>query len=331
MTRFALLLTLPLLAAGCTSELSPGSDDADARLSIVSTVAPITSIVANIAGDRARITGIVPEGTNSHTFEPPPQVSALMERADVVFVNGLQLEEPTFLLAEQNAPDDALIVKLGDEVLPEQDYLYDFSFPEEDGKPNPHLWTDPTYAIAYADLVLETLVERDPEGASTYETNHEAFVAKAQALSDALEADQATIPAGKKQLLTYHDAYAYFAKTYGWEVVGAVQPSNFEDPQPREIARIIDQVREREVPVIFGSEVFPSAVLEQIANETGARYEDSLRDDDLPGGPGDPEHSWMGLMRFNYVTMIEGLGGTAEQLQALDVSDVVPDEATYPQ
>jgi len=110
-----------------------------------------------------------------------------------------------------------------------------------------------------------------------------------------------------------------------------VQPSNFEDPQPREIARIIDQVRERQVPVVFGSEVFPSAVLEQIAAETGARYEDSLRDDDLPGGPGDPEHSWMGLMRFNYVTMIEGLGGKAEQLQALDVSDVTVDEAEYPQ
>jgi len=321
---------LALTACGSSDPQSPDAAD-DGRLSIVSTVAPITSIVANIAGDRARITGVVPEGTNSHTFEPPPQISAVMEQADLVFVNGLQLEEPTFALAEQNAPDDAELVKLGDEVLAEEDYLYDFSFPEEDGKPNPHLWTDPTYAISYADVVLATLVERDPEGASTYEANHEAFVAKAQALSDALEADQETIPAGKKQLLTYHDAYAYFAKTYGWEVVGAVQPSNFEDPQPREIARIIDQVRERQVPVVFGSEVFPSAVLEQIAAETGARYEDSLRDDDLPGGPGDPEHSWMGLMRFNYITMIEGLGGTAEQLRALDVSDVTVDEADYPQ
>ncbi len=329
---------LPLAAAAAVALTACASSEPDAtaavddgRLSIVSTVAPITSIVANIVGDRARITGVVPEGTNSHTFEPPPQISAVMEQADLVFVNGLQLEEPTFELAEQNAPDDAELVKLGDLVLPEEDYLYDFSFPEEDGKPNPHLWTDPTYAIAYADVVLETLVERDPEGASTYETNHEAFVAKAQALSDALEADQETIPVGKKQLLTYHDAYAYFAKTYGWEVVGAVQPSNFEDPQPREIARIIDQVRERQVPVVFGSEVFPSAVLEQIADETGARYEDSLRDDDLPGGPGDPEHSWTGLMRFNYVTMIEGLGGTAEQLRGMDVSDVTVDTADYPQ
>jgi ABC-type Zn uptake system ZnuABC Zn-binding protein ZnuA len=331
----ALLVATALTSvAACGSSGDTASDTAassDDRLDVVATVAPITNIVANIAGDRARISGVVPEGTNSHTFDPPPQVSQLMEDADLVFVNGLQLEEPTFELAEQNAPEDAVIVKIGDEVLPEEDYLYDFSFPEEDGKPNPHLWTDPTYAIKYAGVIRDTLVERDADGKADYDRNHDAFVAKAQELSDALEADQETIPDGKKQLLTYHDAYAYFAKTYGWEVIGAVQPSNFEDPQPKEIARIIDQVRERELPVIFGSEVFPSAVLEQIAAETGARYEDTLRDDDLPGEPGDPEHSWMGLMRYDYVTMIEGLGGTAERLKALDVSDVTPDEADYPQ
>ncbi|MBW3647987.1 MAG: metal ABC transporter substrate-binding protein, partial [Actinobacteria bacterium] len=300
-------------------------------LTIVSTVAPITSIVANIAGGNARISGVIPEGTNSHTFEPPPQVSKVMSAADVVFVNGLQLEEPTFELAEQNAPDTAVIVKLGDEVLPPSEYIYDFSFPKQDGKPNPHLWTDPTYAIRYAGVIRDTLVERDPANAGDYRANHDAFVVKATALAEALQSDQATIPAGQKQLLTYHDAYAYFARTYGWEVVGAVQPANFEDPQPKEIARIIDQVRERRLPVIFGSEVFPSKVLEQIAAETGARYEDTLRDDDLPGEPGDEEHSWLGLMRYDYVTMIRGLGGTTTALEALDVTDVAPDRADYPQ
>ena len=85
------------------------------------------------------------------------------------------------------------------------------------------------------------------------------------------------------------------------------------------------------VPVVFGSEVFPSKVLEQIAKETGARYEDTLRDDDLPGEPGDPEHSWLGLMRYDYATMVKGLGGTTEALEALDVGDVATDSADYPQ
>ncbi|HEX2150342.1 MAG TPA: zinc ABC transporter substrate-binding protein, partial [Actinomycetota bacterium] len=69
----------------------------------------------------------------------------------------------------------------------------------------------------------------------------------------------------------------------------------------------------------------------QIGRETGVRYVDVLRDDDLPGEPGDPEHSWMGLMRFDYVTMVESLGGDATALKQFDVSDVVPDRADYPQ
>ena len=331
----SVLVTFALTACGAsaTSTATAGGDPSagDSRLKIVSTVAPITSIVANIAGDKATITGVVPEGTNSHTFEPPPQTAAMMENADLVFVNGLQLEEPTFELAEANAPQDATIIKLGDTVLPETDYIYDFSFPKADGKPNPHLWTDPTYAAKYADAITDALVARDSANADYYRANQRAFIAKATALSDALKADQATIPVGQKELLTYHDAYAYFARTYGWTVIGAVQPANFEDPQPQEVARIIDQVRAEKVPVIFGSEVFPSKVLEQIAAETGARYEDTLRDDDLPGKPGDAEHSWLGLMRYDYVTMITGLGGTATQLRALDTSDVTPDRARYPQ
>ncbi len=324
------LAALALTATACGSASGPRAAS-DGRLRVVSTVAPITSIVANIAGDRAVVTGVVPEGTNSHTFEPPPRAAATMEDADVVFVNGLQLEEPTFELAEANAPKGATIVKIGERVLPESAYIYDFSFPVKDGKPNPHLWTDPLYAIKYAGVIRDTLVARDPADAAYFRANHDAFVTKATALSDALKADQATIPGAKKELLTYHDAYAYFARDYGWNVIGAVQPSNFEDPQPKEIARLVDQIRARKVPVIFGSEVFPSKVLAQIGRETGARYEDTLRDDDLPGAPGDPEHSWLGLMRFDYRTMITGLGGTSTALDALDVADVVPDRATYPQ
>ena len=339
-TAGPLMTSAPATGAPATGPAAPAADTSapasttgagGARLRVVSTVAPITSLAANIGGDRITLTGVVPEGTNSHTFEPPPQVAKVMETADVVLLNGLQLEEPTSELAQANAPEGAEIIELGTVALPEQDYLYDFSFPEKDGRPNPHLWTDPRYAIAYADQIRDVLVRRDPENAAYFEANHDELVARATALSDAVKVDQATIPDGRRLLVTYHDAYAYFAKDYGWTVVGAVQPSNFEDPQPKEIARLVDQIRAQQVPVIFGSEVFPSEVLRQIADETGARYEDTLRDDDLPGAPGEAEHSWLGLMRYDFRTMIQGLGGATTALDALDTSDVAPDRATYPQ
>ena len=330
-----LTLAGALALAACSSTSEPdGTATAAADssgITVVTTVAPITSITAAVAGDRASITGLVQEGTNSHTFDPPPSAAAVLSEADVVFINGLQLEEPTKALAEANMRGDAVLVEIGTEILPEEDYIFDFSFPESEGKPNPHLWTDPTWAIRYAELIRDTLTEADPEGAGTYDENFAAFEQQAQALSDAVETDQESIPEGGRELLTYHDAYAYFAKTYGWTVIGAIQPDSFDDPTPREVAALIDQVEAEDVPVIFGSEVFPSAVLEEVGRATGARYEDTLRDDDLPGAPGEADHSWLGLMRYNYVTMITGLGGEAPTLEALEIAPAVQDRATYPQ
>ena len=90
-------------------------------------------------------------------------------------------------------------------------------------------------------------------------------------------------------------------------------------------------VKEQAVPAVFGSEVFPSPVLEQIGREAGVRYVDVLRDDDLPGAPGDPDHSWWGLMRFNYVTMVSALGGDPAVLENLEPTVTTPDRANYPQ
>ena len=331
-STWAALLVLPLALAACGSSASASDSSTEAGgLLVATTVSPITSIAASIAGDKARVEGIVPEGTNSHTFEPEPSVAKLLSDADIVFVNGLKLEDPTMALAEANMKQGADLIEIGTTVLPESEYLYDFSFPKEEGKPNPHLWTDPLYAIKYAAVIRDELSKKDPANASYFSANYDAFATQATALAGALRADQATVPAGGLKLLTYHDAYAYFAKNFGWQVVGALQPSSFEDPSPSELAALIDQVKAQQVPVIFGSEVFPSKVLEEIGNATGARYEASLRDDDLPGAPGDSDHSWLGLMKYNYITMITGLGGTATNLESVNITPSVKDSAVYPQ
>ena len=335
MARPSLLPALVLVAAaavvaGCGDAGGDGSAG-DGRLRIATTVAPITSIVANVGGDRVRITGIVPEGTNSHTFEPKPSVAELLSEVDVLYVNGLKLEEPTKELAEENLGDGAEIVELGTKSIAPREYVYDFSFPKSGGKPNPHLWTDPKYALKYATIVRDDLSGRDPENAAYYAANHRRFETLVREFDAAMRASFATLPRERRKLLTYHDAYAYFARDYDWDVVGAIQVSDFEDPTAKELAALIDQLREERVPAIFGSEVFPSPVLEQIGKETGVKYVDVLRDDDLPGEPGDAEHSWMGLMHFDYVTMTESLGGDAAALRAFKPRNAVPDTASYPQ
>lgn len=326
-----LLLVLALAAGACgDDDVAAESEPDGERLVVVTTVAPITSIAADVIGDLAEIRGVIPEGTNSHTFDPPPSVSEALQRADVVFANGLQLEEPTLDLARDIA-EDAVIVQLGDRIVSPDEYIFDFSFPEDEGKPNPHLWTDPTLARGYARFIAETMAEVDPDNAEAYEANRAEFDEIVDELDQALRDAVDTVPEADRKLVTYHDAYAYWAQNYGFTVVGAVQPENFGDPSPRAVADLVEQIQAEGVPAVFGSEVFPSPVLETIAQETGAEYVADLRDDDLPGEPGDEDHSWAALMRFNYSTMVGALGGDPGALEELELRRVGTDTADYPQ
>jgi ABC-type Zn uptake system ZnuABC Zn-binding protein ZnuA len=321
--------SLALLSGACGSGRTAAADD-PTKLNLVTTVSPLTSIVSSVAGDLAEVRGLIPEGADSHTFEPPPSAAKTLARADIVFVNGLKLEDPTRDLAKGNLRKGAQVVELGSQTIRPDQYIFDFSFPKDQGKPNPHLWTNPPYAREYARVVRDTLVARDPAHAAGYTANYEAFAATADQLDAAMKVASATVP--RRQLLTYHDAYAYFADHYGWTVIGAVQVSSFEEPTPKEVVALIQQVRQVGVPAIFGSEVFPSKVLAQIGAEAGVRYVDTLRDDDLPGRPGDPDHSWLGLMRSDFVTMVESLGGDASALKAVQPPATSGTDTTvYPQ
>ena len=327
LTLFLITLTVVALACGSTSTPSSG------KLSVVTTVAPITSIVENIGGNRIQLQGLVPEGTNSHTYEPSPSIAKTLTQADLIIANGLFLEEPTLNLAESVKQDNTPILLLGDNTISRDQWAFDFTFPESGQHPNPHLWPDPNLALRYAQLIHDSLVSLDPSNEDYYGNSLAAFTVRIDRLDNAIRESISTISPDNRRLLTYHDSWAYFARTYDVEIIGAIQPSDFSEPSPQEMARLILQVRDLGVPAVFGSEVFPSKALEQIARESGAQYSDELADDDLPGLPGDPDHSYLGLMTRNMITMIGALGGDVSPFHNLDSSLVFegPSTAIYPQ
>lgn len=329
--KFFYLVIVVLVCAiiACSRQEDKQTVQAEKKLNVVSTVAPITSMVENVGGDKITLIGIIPEGLNSHTFEPAPSDVKLLAQADLLIVNGLDLEIPTMNLARANMKKGAALLLLGDKTISEKEYIYDFSFPKEHGHPNPHLWLNPQHAMRYATLIHDELIRLDPNNKSAYEANAAAFLKKLKALDSAIEESVKTIPESNRRLLTYHDSWPYFARRYGFKIVGAVQPSNFSDPSPREVIRLIDQIRKEKVPAVFGSEVFPSPVLEQIAREGKTSYIDKLRDDELPGRPGDPQHSYIGMMVENLTIMFEALGGSGEALKKVDPAPVAGSAADY--
>ena len=344
--RFGSLLLGILLITACGASGTPDRGKADTvgsaadtglsqtrTLRVVTTVSPITSIVENIGGTRIELEGLVPEGVNSHTFAPAPSVARVISEADLIVLNGLSLEEPTLEMAKANKKSEAVILSLGEQAVSKEDWQFDVTFPESGGQPNPHLWPDPLLALRYAELVEDQLGELDPANAGYYSDNLDEFRRRIRSLDEGVVAAVATIPPANRKLLTYHDSWAYFAGRYGMEVIGAVQPSNFSQPSVREVVRLIDQIKDLGIPAVFGSEVFPSDVLETIAKEAGARFIDELADDDLPGGPGDSRHSYLGLMLQNMGIMIPALGGNIQGLAGLDTSPVFQGQsrAIYPQ
>ena len=324
------ILTVGVLACNQGQTAPPKAFN---KLKVVTTVSPLTSIVENVGGTRIALEGIIPEGADSHTFEPAPSVGKLISRADLVVLNGLFLEEPTQKMAEANKKKDAVILLLGENTITNKDWAFDFTFPESEGHPNPHLWPNPLYALRYAELVHEQLAKLDPTNKDYYAENLARFRKRIENLDRGIRAAVQTIPSNNRKLLTYHDSWAYFAREYGMVVIGAIQPSSFSEPSAREVAQLIDQIRALRLPAVFGSEVFPSPVMEQIAREGGAQFIDKLRDDDLPGGPGDPHHSYLGLILENMQNMVPALGGNVTALANFDPSLVFEGNsgAIYPQ
>ncbi len=330
---FALLLG-SAFSLGLVAACSAAEDDDPDKLNLVTSISPITSLAENIGGTKVEIFGLVPEGSNSHTYEPPVSDVRRIADADLIIVNGLDLEDPIIRLAEANKKSGVKIVELGNATITEAEYRFDFSFPASGGRPNPHLWPNPLMALAYAEIIRDNLVELDPANQSYYDDNFAELKARLVALDQAIEEAVNSIPAQNRRLLTYHDSWAYFAARYGMSIIGAVQPSDFSEPSPRAITQIIDQIRAEGVPAIFGSEVFPSPVLEQIARETGAIFVDKLRDDNLPGEPGDELHSYLGLMVENIRNMVPALGGDASSVDSIATGLVFsdgPSGAIYPQ
>ena len=290
------------------------------KLNVVTSVAPITNIVHNIGGDKINLVGLVPEGVNSHNFELKPSDTIKINDVNLVIIDGLNLESNIEKIAENVISKNPSIqlLKLGDNTITKDEWIFDFSFPKEKGDPNPHLWLNVEYAMNFANLTSDKLIKMDPTNSQYYIQNTKKYSNLLKQLDNGIKKSIETIPLENRKLLTYHDSWAYFALRYGMTVIGAIQASDFNDPSPKDVAELIDQVRVEKVPAIFASEVFPTNLVDQIAKEGNVTVVETLSDDDLPGNPGDNNHSYVGMMVENMRNMILPLGGNIDSLKDIN-------------
>ncbi|MDP9252550.1 MAG: metal ABC transporter substrate-binding protein, partial [Chloroflexota bacterium] len=223
---------------------------------ILTTTTILADMAKQVAGDRMTIGSIVPAGAHVEEYEPRPDDAKRMSEAKLVITNGLDLDKWVDPLL-RNAKSGTPVVTVTD------------GLPDVDG--NPHMWFDPALARGYVAKIRDALIALDPAGKDAYTTNAKAYSDQIVGLEAELKAKVATIPQDRRKLVTSHDAFPYFARAFGFEIVGFAQPEPGKPPSAGELADLVEKVKAAKVPAIF-SEVGGSPQLaETVAKETGAK------------------------------------------------------------
>jgi ABC-type Zn uptake system ZnuABC Zn-binding protein ZnuA len=291
--RLASLLAAAVLVAACSTGPSPAPDDG--TLQVVATTTVFADIVANVGGDRVTVRSIIPAGVGPEDYEPKPDDARALDGADLIVSNGAGLDDFLDGLVEANGNDAPRLI-LGEGIPPIT----------VDGEPNPHFWLDPSLvASAFLPAIETKLAAIDPPGAAAYRDNAAAYRAAVDAMDREAQAEVETIPPPSRKLVTFHDAFPYFARHYGFELVGVVLANPGQEPSAHELAALIDSVRAAGVKAVFSEAQFSPAMAETLAREAGiATVVTTLYNDALGPAPAD---TYLGMMRWNVTSIVEAL------------------------
>jgi ABC-type Zn uptake system ZnuABC Zn-binding protein ZnuA len=236
-------------------------------------------MVKNVGGDLVNVTSLVPKSGDVHTFEPKPNDVKEVAQARLLVMNGLGLDDWLEKTITNASASGTPLIKLGVD-LPGVQLLPG----EEPGTQNPHLWMDVKYAELYVDRIAAALKSVDAANAARYDSQAAAYKQRLDALDAQVRAKIATIPEANRKLVTFHDAFPYYAREYGITIVGVAVEAPGQDPSAAETAALIDAIRKAGVKAIFSENQFPTKLVDQLAAETGTTVVADLYDDAL----GDP-------------------------------------------
>ena len=291
-------LALATIVAACRS-VPTATPGVGTPLQVVATTTVFADLVHQVGGPAVDVRSLVPKGGEVHTFDPKPADVGRVESAGLIVANGLGLDDWLTGLA-RDAGTSAPILRLGDG-LPGAPYI------EGDrATPNPHLWLDVELAAAYVDRIEAALVASDPSQAAAFHAGATAYRVRLQALDADIKARMAGVPAADRVVVSFHDAFPYFAAAYGLRIVGSIVAAPGQDPSAGTLARLIAAIRANGVRVILAEAQFNPKLAAMIAAETGTTVVTDLYDDSLGDAPAD---TYEGMMRANADRILGALGG----------------------
>ncbi len=287
-----------LLFAGC----SPPGDApgvGGAKPLVVTTTTMVTDLVRGIAGDTVTVKPLMGPGVDPHQFRPgQPEIQAL-QKADAVFCNGLHLEgklsEVLKLMEKQARKVYAVAAGLPPDLIL-----------KSDNEPDPHVWGDAALWAEGAKYIGEMLAAAFPEKAGEFRGRAAAIEKELRETHQRLKTAAESIPAERRVLITSHDAFRYFGRAYGFEVVGVQGITTVSEASLAEMARIAGIIRDRGVKAIFVESSVPRATIERLSKDTGVKIGGELFSDAL-SAPGTPAGTVSGMLEANMKMITEAL------------------------
>jgi ABC-type Zn uptake system ZnuABC Zn-binding protein ZnuA/ABC-type Mn2+/Zn2+ transport system permease subunit len=298
---------LALLAAGCSDN---GGSAGPGQVKVVATTTQIGDWARAVGGERAKVVQLLKPNTDPHDYEPRP--SDVRETADakLVLLNGDRLDHWMGDVVKQ-AGGDPTVIDLGADAPVK---LSGETEGEEASKFDPHWWHDPRNAEAAVTMIRDALTKANPDAKDVYARNAAAYLARLRALDRGIAACVDRVPAPQRKLVTDHDAFNYFARRYGIEVVGAVIPSQTTQAQPSagDVAQLSQLIRREHVKAVFPESSINAKLAEAIARQTGATSNLTLYGDTL--GPEDSRGAtYLAMEQANADAMVRGFTGGSQQ------------------
>ena len=289
-------LTGALAALAITA--APALADED-RMKVVTTFTVLADMARNVAGDAADVVSVTKPGAEIHGYEPTPRDLVGAQDADLILWNGLNLELwfEQFLANLRDVP--SVTLSEGIDPIPIAEGAYE-------GLPNPHAWMGLDNALIYIDNIATAFAAQDPDNAPTYMQNAETYKDALRSTLEPLRQQVAEVPEGQRWLVTCEGAFSYLARDLGMQEL-YLWPMNADAMgTPRQVRKVIDGVRDNEIPVVFCESTVNTAPAEQVARETGAAYGGVLYVDSLSEADG-PVPTYLDLLRVTSQTIVDGL------------------------
>ena len=310
-------LVLGLAAAAAASVLAFASPRAaDRPLEVVASFSILGDMVGRVGGERVRVTTLVGPDGDAHVFEPRPADAKTVGRAAVIVVNGLALEDGWMprLLRSAGFGGRVVVASQGIEPLRMAEEAEDRHVDKSGASrpalvDDPHAWQNLANGKVYVENIVAGLSAADPAGAATYQANGRAYIAEIAALDGEVRARLAAIPPARRKIVTTHDAFQYFGRAYGLELLAAVGMSTQAEPSAAEVARLIRQIRREKVTAVFLENMSDNRLLAQIARETGARIGGTVYADSLSPADG-PAPTYLAMFRHNLAAFASALAGS---------------------